>query len=257
MSTLSPSRSLLAVRAPDGSGDTFSSMIKAEKDLTKESEIANGYQIQKAFDEYLYSGIFAFPLSEELLNQAEEQLDNAQSYRPVGKAAILHPAVLGAIGAVLVIIAAIWLGSKQDPSGFKGDDLIYQLIDIASVTPENQMEVADGDMSELSDTLFMKGIERFSIQTPFKEWPVERLKVHIVNQQPVAQVFGKSKPMVFLFEENRFKMELDPPGKWFLIQNNEWSAAVQKLEGMIVVLVCKGPPDKLFRYTAPKKKTNP
>lgn len=243
----SASRHLLACRRSNGLDDSLPTVKRAEKEAQQDEVAAAGYARQKNFDRTVSEVLDEAQLQSDIRQEIANTWRQTLTERPAGRNFFLHPAFLAGIVAIVAIVVVVALNVRDEMRSFRGDDLVRQLMELASRTPQSSMNVADGPVGDLGDSLFMKGIERFAAPPQFADFEAERMLIHKLDQQPVAQITSSDRLNFFVFEEGAFDVELDPDGKWYLLEDKGWSAVIRKIDGVVFIAARPGTAETLAK----------
>lgn len=230
---------------------------KALKAAEKDPQLQQQFQEQTEFDERVLRAVGAILMPEDLRARLDALQSESDTRRHMHwRSLIRHPAILAVAFAALVMVGVgvfIWREGRRD---FEGKDAVSEMIDMTQEMTGMEMEPVATQAGKLEDWLFLKyGLEHFNVPEKFAGLKTVGCRVFRQEGHPVAQIaIEKNRMLFYIFRADDFGVQLKPPEKWNVFQQDDWVAAIRSYADKCFMIAFRGTEPQMNRVLAEMEK---
>lgn len=234
---LNEAQTLLKCRAPGKKEDP--QMQKAMRLVAADPAAKEALDAQIEFDERQARLLDSIKPEEQFLDKIDDTLEHLQ--KGFQWNALRHPAFLAGAVAVLVVIGVLVYVWHDMANNFPGRDSVEKMVDAIDHQGKKGLEPKNAQAGDLGDWFFNKGYEEFHILPQFAAMTASGCRVFKQDGHAVAQITLASHDAVLnIFHLGDFDIQLDPPDRWRLFEQGDWTVATRADTGTGFMVMLKG-----------------
>lgn len=142
--------------------------------------------------------------------------------------ALKQPPFLAGAVAVLVVIGVLVYFGLDWMESFPGKETAERMMDMTEEMTGIELEPKVAEAGNLEDWFFTNGYENFRMLPEFAQMKTAGCRVFRQDGYPVAQIAIENHHLLLdIFHAGDFDVKLDPPERWRVFQQGEWTAAIR------------------------------
>lgn len=163
---------------------------------------------------------------ENFLNKIDDTFERLQ--KSFQWSALRQPPFLAGASAILVLLFVLVYFGPDWLDGFPGREAAEQMIEMTEEMTGIELEPKVTEAGNLEDWFFSNGYQNFRILPEFAHMKTVGCRVFWQHGCPVAQIAIENHSLLlYIFHAEDFDVKLEPPERWRLFQQGEWTVAIR------------------------------
>lgn len=213
----------------EGVASPDSRIRKAVQRAQNDSALKEALARQTDFDRKVLEVLSKVELPASLVPKEEPEEPAAKCSICWG-ALVKNPVFLAGLFGALLIVGVVLFFTLRDLGSFPGQEALEQMLQSTESMSGVELEPVQTEAGKLGDWFFLKyQLERYDVPQEFAGWKTVGCRLFKQDGHSVAQIaVENNNSILFVFKAEEFGVQLPAKdGKWHILQQEGWTAAVR------------------------------